>query len=1356
MSGILRVPPPPPPPAETGEWSATLTTGTVSNLVGCDEELAAFPTIAACSDAITSDQFIHAGTTYSIIGLRYNISDYSLELKIVPALTGTAKHYLTFVVGGTPLAFGDAVKEDGAAYSTRVWNNPGFNWSPGQSVSLRLEPKPWLPEGELGATSVFAKRYRAGNVKITWNDITINGVPLPPGQPDYAVTVSGGRRDTTWALSHLETVIGDPLGRGNRYTVEHPTSTSDNNNQSDHDVAFTYTLKVIGDEWLASGKTFLRIDCPAVGSANVVDCGLSTAPSALRALNASAYESYGPMQFRVEVDPAASGRVTVDYATADRTSGTKRALAGQDYYATSGTLTFAPGETAKFVVVGIIDDAVRDDNETFYLNLSNAVGATISDGQATGEITNTEPLTASFEGVPEAHDGQSAFSVRVAFSEDIGISYQTLRDESFTTTGGAVTGARRVDGRHDLWEITVEPSGAEDVTITLPRGRDCGTTGAVCTREDTPRALTNTPSATVKGPSASEGDPPSDPPDPSDPLTASFSGVPGEHTGERFTFGLTFSEDVAGLSFKTLRDAAFAVTGGDVRKAQRKQQGSSQGWTITVEPSGNEAVSIRLPAGSVETSDGRGLESSVSATVNGPAGIAVADARVDENTHAALAFAVTLDRAASGTVTVDYATSNGTATAGADYTATSGTLRFAAGEQSKSVSVAVLDDDHDEGEETVTLTLSNASGARITDGTATGTIKNRDPLPRALLARFGRTAAVHVVEHVEERIAAPRAPGVEGRFAGRELRPGMEREIALNVLSQLGASVGGNPVGAGVHDPRAGAPTAGVAALGTPGRAGGGVGMATMTGPMDARAGSDRGLTGRGLFDMGLGGGDVLTGSAVAVNRETHGGILSFWSRGAQSHFSGREGALSLGGDVRTTMVGADYAKGPLVAGLSLSHSRGLGEYVGVTGGQVASSVTGLYPWLGYQVTDRVSVWGVTGYGAGGLLLTPNGGPALRSGLSMAMAAAGTRGELVAGGAGGFALAFKADALWVGTSIDGVDGAAGRLAATDAAVSRFRTGLEGSRAYTLAGRLSLRPSVEVGLRHDGGDAETGAGMDVGAGLVMADAATGLAVDVRVRTLPGASGRGIPRAGPRGVTELQPDAVDAAGADGAGGAVLGRAGAERGRGAVGPRDDGGDGARRRRRRHPARRGGRLRAAGRQPLRRDAHGRRRNLRLRAGLPAGLPPRRARRCGDDGRVWRRCAAAGEPPGGRHGSRRARAGHGGLVTAARSRAQTPSTVRAPDGRPHGSARPITASCGACRCAGRPGSGAQRVHGAPLRHPRLLPADAECSAPGFLDSGLTVFASTLPLPARRGHVAPGRGFDSGTAPASTARCTSA
>ena len=282
--------------------------------------------------------------------------------------------------------------------------------------------------------------------------------------------------------------------------------------------------------------------------------------------------------------------------------------------------------------------------------------------------------------------------------------------------------------------------------------------------------------------------------------------------------------------------------------------------------------------------------------------------------------------------------------------------------------------------------------------------------------------------------------------------------------------------------------------------------MAGATGlaPVGARAATPQptgGLHGGGLLQMGLGGGDVLTGSAFALNRETrHGGIFSVWSRGARSNFAGRDGTVSLGGDVRTTMFGADYAKGPLVAGLSLSHSRGLGEYTGVTGGQTISSVTGLYPWLGYRATDRITVWGVGGYGSGGLQLTPDGGSVLESDLSMKMAAAGTRGELVSGGASGFGLAFKADALRVGTSIAGVDGPGGRLEATGAAVTRFRTGLEGSRNVTLAGRMSLKPTVEVGLRHDGGDAEAGAGLDFGGGLVLSDPATGLLVDVKARML----------------------------------------------------------------------------------------------------------------------------------------------------------------------------------------------------------------------------------------------------------------
>ena len=803
--------------------------------------------------------------------------------------------------------------------------------------------------------------------------------------------------------------------------------------------------------------------------------------------------------FVVTLSQSSSETVSVEYTTENLPAGSsKRALAGQDYHADQGFLTFRPGQTEKTVWVLIINDDVEDDGERFRLRLSNPSGATIANGTAIGLIRNSEetepeaePLTASFSAIPAQHDGSSEFTFTLTLSEepDEDLSYQTLRDHAFEIAGGDVRKAKRQSsGSNVTWTIHLEPTGPGTVTMTLPATTDCSATGAICTSDG--RKLSNSPSGTVPGP-------------PAEPLTASLTGMPTEHDGENtFTFSLTFSEEPhADFSYRTLRDHAFEITGGAVRRAPRQQSGSNLAWTIHVEPTGPGAVDIRLPAttdcgssGAVCTGDGRKLANSPADTVAGPAGLTAADATADENNDPTIDFTVNLDRNAASTVTVDYQTADGTATAGSDYTAANGTLSFGPGERTKTVSVSILQDSHDEGEETLVLRLSNASGAVITDDEATGTIENHDPMPRALLARFGRTAAVHVVEHVEERLQAPREPGFEGRFAGRELRKGMERDMALNFLRQLGGSADMHPAGMGSHTAIAASPTAGTAPLETPGH--GGHGAGTAGGP----SGLDGGLNSGGFLHMGLGGGDPLTGSGFAMNRESRGGILSFWTRGAQSRFSGREGALSLGGDVRTTMFGADYARGPVVAGLSLSNSRGLGEYAGVAGGRVASSVTGLYPWLGYKMTERVTVWGVAGYGTGGMLLTPQSGQALESGLSMAMAAAGTRGELVADGSSGFELAFKADALWVGTAIDGVDGPAGRLKATDAAITRFRTGLEGSRGYTLAGRLSLTPSVELGLRHDGGVAETGAGMDVGAGLVVSDAGTGLAVDVRVRTL----------------------------------------------------------------------------------------------------------------------------------------------------------------------------------------------------------------------------------------------------------------
>ena len=214
-------------------------------------------------------------------------------------------------------------------------------------------------------------------------------------------------------------------------------------------------------------------------------------------------------------------------------------------------------------------------------------------------------------------------------------------------------------------------------------------------------------------------------------LTASFANVPGDHNGGNFTFDLNFSENVE-AGHERIRDDAFTMSDGDIiTSAVRKEQGSNQGWTITVQPGDNGAVSITLPettdcdaTGAICTYDGRKLSNSTSESVQGPVGISVGDALVQEAAGAVLTFAVTLSRMAANPITVNYATSDGSALAGSDYTAASGTLTIAAGVSSRTIQVSVLDDSTTEGSETLTLILFNPSGARLSDADATGTIED--------------------------------------------------------------------------------------------------------------------------------------------------------------------------------------------------------------------------------------------------------------------------------------------------------------------------------------------------------------------------------------------------------------------------------------------------------------------------------------------------------------------------------------------------------------------------------------------------------------------------------------------------------
>ena len=436
--------------------------------------------------------------------------------------------------------------------------------------------------------------------------------------------------------------------------------------------------------------------------------------------------------------------------------------------------------------------------------------------------------------------------------------------------------------------------------------------------------------------------------------------------------------------------------------------------------------------------------------------VSVDDARVEEGPGAVLEFPVTLDRAHSETVTVDWETLDGSARAGEDYEAGSGTVTFHPGETSKTVRVRVLDDAHDEGAESMLLFLSNASEADI-DGRGTvavGTIVNADPMPQSWIARFGRTVADQVLGAVESRMRASRAPGTEVSLAGQ----------------QVGGAIAGDGVSA--------------SARGNPADR---FGIATEP---ERRLGAEaRTMTQR----------DFLLGSSFSFTGGTErDGTYALWGRGAVTRFDGRDGALSLDGDVTSSMLGADWSRDAVTAGLVVSHSVGEGGYRGESGsGEVRSSLTGLYPWGRYTLSERVSVWGVAGYGEGTLRLTPEGQAPISTDLDLAMAAAGLRGVLAqAPETGGFDLAVKTDAMGVRTSTAKAEG----LAAAQAEVTRLRLGLEGSRPFRFEGGANLTPSVEIGLRHDGGDSDTGFGVDIGGGLAWSDPQHGLSVEFRGRGL----------------------------------------------------------------------------------------------------------------------------------------------------------------------------------------------------------------------------------------------------------------
>ncbi len=164
-------------------------------------------------------------------------------------------------------------------------------------------------------------------------------------------------------------------------------------------------------------------------------------------------------------------------------------------------------------------------------------------------------------------------------------------------------------------------------------------------------------------------------------------------------------------------------------------------------------------------------------------------------------------------------------------------------------------------------------------------------------------------------------------------------------------------------------------------------------------------------------------------------------------------------------------------------------------GGAVSSSLTAAIPYASLRASGRLRLWGAAGAGAGEVSLATAAGGIHAAATSWRMAAAGLRGDLLGGGAGP-ALAVVSDALWTRAA----SAAARGLAASDSGASRLRLGLEGRWELPVPGGGRLTPSLEAGARRDGGDAETGFGVELGGGLAWRQPSLGIALDLSGRTL----------------------------------------------------------------------------------------------------------------------------------------------------------------------------------------------------------------------------------------------------------------
>ena len=433
--------------------------------------------------------------------------------------------------------------------------------------------------------------------------------------------------------------------------------------------------------------------------------------------------------------------VTASYTTADGT-----ATAGQDYTATSGTITFNPGETLLRAAIPITNDNRDDaDEETFTVTLSDVVNAQAGRLTGTGTIVDDDPQPVidvatglSWDEDVGRHSlfiiGLDPASNRIVTASYTTVDGTALAGQDYTTTSGTVTFNPGETVFSVPLPITNDNRDEEDVenfTLMLSdvvNAQEGNLIGTAAIRDDDPQPFINVTNASRSGESDGESfifftladadatrrDSVNDAPS-NRIVTASYTTADGTATA-----GQDYTATSGTITFnpgETLLRAAIPITN------DNRDDADEETFTVTLSDVVNAQAGRLTGTGTIVDDDPQPV-------IDVATGLSW-----DEDVGRHSLFIIGLDPASNRIVTASYTTVDGTALAGQDYTTTSGTVTFNPGETVFSVPLPITNDNRDEEDvENFTLTLSDVVNAQAGNLIGTAAIRDDDPQPTVSVA----------------------------------------------------------------------------------------------------------------------------------------------------------------------------------------------------------------------------------------------------------------------------------------------------------------------------------------------------------------------------------------------------------------------------------------------------------------------------------------------------------------------------------------------------------------------------------------------------------------------------------------------